>query len=188
MSARSKARKRALDMLYIADVRQVPISEILGEEARRAAAAPQRASSWPYAEQIVSGVNDSLAEIDALIEQHAVGWTLARMPVVDRAILRLATWELRENPDIPTAVEAGLAGYEAVGWMGLYAPKGTPLPLRSRLAAEVAKAMASPDILARLEGLGFQAKTDTPPQFDAYLKAEKAKWAKVVKDAGVPQE
>lgn len=104
MSARSKARKRALDMLYIADVRQVPISEILGEEARRAAAAPQRASSWPYAEQIVRGVNDSLAEIDALIEQHAVGWTLARMPVVDRAILRLATWELRENPDIPTAV------------------------------------------------------------------------------------
>lgn len=91
-------------MLYIADVRQVPISEILGEEARRAAAAPQRASSWPYAEQIVRGVNDSLAEIDALIEQHAVGWTLARMPVVDRAILRLATWELRENPDIPTAV------------------------------------------------------------------------------------
>lgn len=91
-------------MLYIADVRQVPISEILGEEARRAAAAPQRASSWPYAEQIVRGVNDSLAEIDALIEQYAVGWTLARMPVVDRAILRLATWELRENPDIPTAV------------------------------------------------------------------------------------
>lgn len=104
MSARSKARKRALDMLYIADVRQVPIAEILGEEARRAAAAPQRASSWPYAEQIVRGVDDSLAEIDALIEQHAVGWTLARMPVVDRAILRLATWELRENPDIPTAV------------------------------------------------------------------------------------
>ena len=104
MSARSKARKRALDMLYIAEVRQVPIAEILGEEARRAAAAPQRASSWPYAEQIVRGVDDSLAEIDALIEQHAVGWTLARMPVVDRAILRLATWELRENPDIPTAV------------------------------------------------------------------------------------
>lgn len=104
MSARSKARKRALDMLYIADVRQVPIAEILAEEARRAAAATQRASSWAYAEQIVRGVDDSLAEIDALIEQHALGWTLARMPVVDRAILRLATWELRENPDIPTAV------------------------------------------------------------------------------------
>ena len=104
MSARSKARKRALDMLYIADVRQVPIAEILAEEARRAAAAPQRASSWPYAEQIVRGVDESLHDIDALIEQHAVGWTLARMPVVDRAILRVATWELRENPEIPTAV------------------------------------------------------------------------------------
>lgn len=104
MSARSKARKRALDMLYIADVRQVPIAEVLGEEARRAAAAPQRASSWPYAEQIVRGVDEARHEIDTLIEQHAVGWTLARMPVVDRAILRMATWELRDNPDIPTAV------------------------------------------------------------------------------------
>lgn len=104
MSARSKARKRALDMLYIADVRQVPIAEVLGDEARRAAAAPQRASSWPYAEQIVRGVEEARPEIDALIEQHAVGWTLARMPVVDRAILRMATWELRDNPEIPTAV------------------------------------------------------------------------------------
>lgn len=104
MSARSKARKRALDMLYIADVRQVPIAAVLDEETRRAAALPQRASSWPYAEQIVRGVDEHRAEIDALIEQHAVGWTLARMPVVDRAILRLATWELQHNPEIPTAV------------------------------------------------------------------------------------
>ncbi len=104
MSARSKARKRALDMLYIADVRQVPLATVLDEEARRAAAQPQRSSSWPYAEQIVAGVAAAQAGIDAVIEQHAVGWTLARMPVVDRAILRLATWELRENPEVPTAV------------------------------------------------------------------------------------
>ncbi|GAA1726408.1 transcription antitermination factor NusB [Microcella frigidaquae] len=104
MSARSKARKRALDMLYIADVRQVPLSTVLDEESRRAAAQPQRSSSWPYAEQIVQGVEAAQGAIDALIEQHAVGWTLARMPVVDRAILRLATWELRENAEVPTAV------------------------------------------------------------------------------------
>lgn len=104
MSARSKARKRALDMLYIADVRQVPLATVLDEEARRASAQPQRSSSWPYAEQIVAGVAATQAGIDAVIEQHAVGWTLARMPVVDRAILRLATWELRENPEVPTAV------------------------------------------------------------------------------------
>lgn len=104
MSARSKARKRALDMLYVADVRQVLLAEVLAEEAARAAARPQRASSWPYAEQIVRGVDEARTEIDALIEQHAVGWTLARMPVVDRAILRMATWELRDNPEIPVAV------------------------------------------------------------------------------------
>jgi len=104
VSARAKARKRALDMLYIADVRQVPIADVLAEETRRAAAQPQRASSWPYAEQIVRGVADDRAELDALIEQHAVGWTLARMPAVDRAILRLGAWELRSNPDIPVAV------------------------------------------------------------------------------------
>lgn len=91
-------------MLYIADVRQVPITEVLDEETRRAAAQPQRASSWPYAEQIVRGVEENRVEIDGLIETHAVGWTLARMPVVDRAILRMATWELRHNPEIPAAV------------------------------------------------------------------------------------
>jgi N utilization substance protein B len=104
VSARSKARKRALDMLYIADVRQAPLRDILDDEARRSATHPQRASSWGYAEQIVRGVDEAQAEIDALIEHHAVGWTLTRMPVVDRAILRMATWELRDNPEIPVAV------------------------------------------------------------------------------------
>ncbi len=91
-------------MLYIADVRQVALSEVLAEESARAAAQPQRASSWPYAEQIVRGVDENRADIDGLIESHAVGWTLARMPVVDRAIVRMATWEIRHNPEIPAAV------------------------------------------------------------------------------------
>lgn len=104
MGARTKARKRALDMLYVADVRQVPLQEVLDEEARRAAAQPQRASSWPYAEQIVRGVIEHQRELDAELEGRAVGWTLARMPVVDRAILRLAAWELQHNPEVPTPV------------------------------------------------------------------------------------
>lgn len=91
-------------------------------------------------------------------------------------------------PDISTAMEAGLPGYEAVGWMDLYAPKGTPAALRSRLPADTTKAAATPDFIARMESLGFQARTNTPAEFDTYLKAETAKWAKVVKDAGVPQE
>jgi len=90
--------------------------------------------------------------------------------------------------DIPTAAEAGLPAYEAVGWMGLYGPKGLPLAVRNRLAAETAKAAATPDFIAKMENLGFQARTGSPAEFDAYLKSETSKWAKVVKDAGVPQE
>ena len=90
--------------------------------------------------------------------------------------------------DLPTAGEAGLPGYEAVGWMGLYSPKGTPMALRMRLAQDTARAAATPEFVARMEGLGFQARTNSPTEFDTYLKSEQQKWAKVVKDAGVPQE
>lgn len=104
MSARSKSRKRALDILYGADVRQVPIAAMLDEEAGRAAAQPERSSSWTYARQIVEGVDAHLGDIDAEIEAHAQGWPLERMPALDRAIARLATWEILYNDDVPDAV------------------------------------------------------------------------------------
>ena len=91
-------------------------------------------------------------------------------------------------PDIPTGVEAGLKGYEAVGWMGLMAARGTPEPIARRLAEETAKAMALPDIAARLASLGFQARTTTPAAFGEYLRSETAKWAKVATAAGIVPE
>ncbi len=91
-------------------------------------------------------------------------------------------------PDIPTAAEAGLPGYEAVGWMGLYAPKGTPAPIVARLAADTARAMAAADVRDKLSGMGFQAATDTPAAFDAYLKSETTKWARAAKDANLQPE
>jgi len=104
VSARSKARKRALDLLYAADVRQSPISDLLEAEAKRAAGEPQRQTSWLYAREIVDGVVDHSAEIDELISTNSQGWTLARMPAVDRAILRLGVWELVFNDEVPAAV------------------------------------------------------------------------------------
>lgn len=91
-------------MLYIADVRQSSLRDVLREEAERAAVQPQRSSSWPYAEDIVRGVIDNADAIDRLLELHATGWSLARMPAVDRAILRVAVWELVYNDDIPAPV------------------------------------------------------------------------------------
>jgi transcription antitermination protein NusB len=104
VSSRTKARKRALDILFGADVRGVTIAAMLDEEAGRAAAQPQRESSWAYAREIVEGVETHLADIDAEIEAHAQGWPLERMPALDRALARLATWEIVYNDEVPDAV------------------------------------------------------------------------------------
>lgn len=104
MSARSKARKRALDILFSADLRGTSLSDALAEAARRAASEPEREASWLYAREIVDGVIDHQVEIDELITTFARGWTLERMPAVDRAILRIAVWEIGFNSDVPAAV------------------------------------------------------------------------------------
>ena len=104
MSARTKARKRALDVLYAADVRGDSPEAALEAESLRAAGRPERASSWPYAREVVQGVIDHQEEIDRLIGDHSTSWPIDRMPAVDRAILRVAVWETRYNPDVPVGV------------------------------------------------------------------------------------
>lgn len=101
-------------MLFAADVRGVSVSEIVAAEALRAASEPDRESSWLYARDIVDGVVENLEDIDGAISSNARGWTLERMPAVDRAILRCAAWEILYNPDIP----AGVATSEAVALAG----------------------------------------------------------------------
>ena len=104
MSARTKARKRALDMLFQSDVRGVALAEIVAAEAKRAASEPDRMESWLYAREIVDGVADHRDEIDELIASYAQGWSLERMPNVDRALLRLSSWEILHNDEVPAAV------------------------------------------------------------------------------------
>jgi N utilization substance protein B len=104
VSSRTKARKRALDILYGADVRGVEIATLLGAEAERAETQPERGSSWLYAREIVEGVDRNLAELDEEIEAHSQGWSLARMPALDRAIARLAAWEILYNDEVPDGV------------------------------------------------------------------------------------
>jgi len=104
VSARTKSRKRALDVLFSADVRGDSQADALAAEQQRALARPERASSWPYAREIVQGVIDHAAEIDAEIAERAPAWPIERMPAVDRAILRIAVWEIRHNPEVPAPV------------------------------------------------------------------------------------
>ena len=104
MGARTKARKRALDVLYGADVRGESINAALLAEENRQLADPKRASSWEYAKVIVEGVVAHGDEIDEMIETYAQGWTLDRMPAVDRAIIRIGIWEILHNSEVPSAV------------------------------------------------------------------------------------
>src|SRR5664279_1847030 len=110
MGARSKARKRALDLMYGADVRGESINEALAAESSRALNDPARATSWAYAQQIVTGITEHGDEIDELIETYSQGWPLNRMPAVDRALLRIGLWEILYNDEVP----AGVAISEAV--------------------------------------------------------------------------
>jgi N utilization substance protein B len=104
MSARTKARKRALDILFQSDVRGDEIATILAAEAKRAANEPAREASWLYAREIVDGIIDNREEIDEQITTFAKDWSLARMPAVDRALLRIASWEILFNDEVPAAV------------------------------------------------------------------------------------
>lgn len=131
MSARSKARKRAVDVLYAAEVRGVPILERLEEEEQRAGENPARASSWEYARTLVEGVGSRLDELDIVITAHAEGWTLERMPAVDRALARIGAWEVLHNPDVPDAVAIA----EAVELASTLSTDGSPRFLNGLLNA-----------------------------------------------------
>ncbi|HTX29038.1 MAG TPA: transcription antitermination factor NusB [Streptosporangiaceae bacterium] len=100
MPARSKARKRALDILFEAELRGVPALDVLAERTAPGSSPPVSA----YAAELVRGVAAHAARIDDLIAAHAEGWTLGRMPAVDRNVLRIGAYELLWAPDVPDGV------------------------------------------------------------------------------------
>jgi len=89
-----------------------------------------------------------------------------------------------ELPDVPTIAEAGLPGYEATSWFGLLAPAKTPADIVNRIDAALVKVLANPEVKKKLSEQGAEPYAETPEQFAAFIKAETAKWGKVVKESG----
>ncbi|KGF20822.1 MULTISPECIES: transcription antitermination factor NusB [Micrococcaceae] len=97
-STRSKARRRALEILFEAEQRGIEAADVLQRRDEDGAAVN------PYTRELVGGVSTHTTQLDEVLTTYAQGWTLDRMPAVDRAALRIGLWELLYNDEIPDAV------------------------------------------------------------------------------------
>jgi len=88
-------------------------------------------------------------------------------------------------PELPTMAEAGVSGYEMSGWNGIFAVKGTPPEIVGRVHSEVAKTLRAPEVRRELAALGAEPVGDTPDEFGAFLKADMARWGKIIQEKGI---
>ncbi|AQA26084.1 transcription antitermination factor NusB [Rhodococcus sp. MTM3W5.2] len=104
LGARHKARKRAVDFLFEAEARDLDPVDLATERAELAGTDDAVAPVSPYTVTLVTGVAENLDRLDRVITDHLQDWTLERLPAVDRAILRIAVWELFHATDVPPVV------------------------------------------------------------------------------------
>jgi tripartite-type tricarboxylate transporter receptor subunit TctC len=111
------------------------------------------------------------------------------LPIVREGRLRgVAVTSLKRTPlmpDIPTIAESGFPNFEAISWFGLLAPAKTPAPIVARVYEQAVKVAAMPDVREKLAALGLDTSADAPEEFATIIKTDTAKWAKVIKDAGI---
>jgi tripartite-type tricarboxylate transporter receptor subunit TctC len=114
------------------------------------------------------------------------------MPLIKQGKIRaLAVTTAKRSPllpDVPTVAESGVPGYEVPGWFGVLVPAGTPQPIVDRLHAEVVKAMASPEALPALGGLGGELLASTPAQFTAHIRSETQRWRELITKLNIKPE
>ena len=105
-----------------------------------------------------------------------------------RAIAITGETRLEALPQVPTYAEAGLPGYDMKSWFGILAPAGTPKSIIDKISSEMATILVMPDILSYLAKQGLEPYISTPEQFDATLRGDMVKWARVIKTANIKAE
>ncbi|HTE82558.1 MAG TPA: tripartite tricarboxylate transporter substrate binding protein, partial [Reyranella sp.] len=114
------------------------------------------------------------------------------MPMVKsgklRALAITSTQRSPLAPDLPTMIEAGVPGYEMNGWNGIFAAKGTPPEIIARLHAELAAILRAPDVKDQFAALGAVPVGDTSDEFAVFLKADSARWGKLIREKGIKPE
>jgi tripartite-type tricarboxylate transporter receptor subunit TctC len=126
-------------------------------------------------------------DVQLLVEFYApIKSTLADKKI--RAVAGSGTQRSPFLPDVPTAAEAGVSGYEVTSWNGVFAPVGTPAEILALLNKSIHEIVAMPDVKQRYADLGIEAKASTPEQLKARLEGDIKKWAAVIERAGIPKQ
>ena len=102
-----------------------------------------------------------------------------------RALAVTSSKRLNDIPDIATVSESGLPGFEVVAWFGMFAPGKTPQPIVKKLNGEVVRILGMPDVREKMSGQGLIPGGNTPEELGVFLKAEIAKWSKLIKEANI---
>jgi tripartite-type tricarboxylate transporter receptor subunit TctC len=126
-------------------------------------------------------------DIQVTVDSYAA----LKSPLTDRKIRAIASSGATRSeilPDVPTVGENGTSGFEVISWNGLFAPAGTPPEIVAVLNQGLRKALADADVKKRLLDLGIEAKPSTPEELRSRLQADIKKWARVIEQAGIPQQ
>lgn len=161
------------------------ITQLLGEKVKSAAGIPVR--EIPY-----KAIG---AELPDLIAGHVMTAYLAPVVVSQyiqsgklRALGVASATRVPALPNVPTLAEAGLPGVEAAGWNGFFVPAGTPPEIVKRLQVETSKALNTPAMKADALTQGYEVGGESSEEFSAFIRAEIAKWGKVIKDSNIKLE
>lgn len=134
--------------------------------------------SGPAVSDVVAGHVPMMFDTTLVVGQHVKAGKL-------RALMVAAGKRLDGLPDVPIAAEVGVSGFEVSSWQAIFAPAGTPKPIVQRLNGEIARILRSPEIKARLDALAVEVDAGPSESLAEFQKAEIAKWARVVKEAGI---
>ena len=138
------------------------------------------------------GGGPAMADVVAGNTQIVIGSLIQMLPQINNGRLKIlgvgSAKRVPALPKVPTISEAGVPGYEATNWWGIVAPAGTPKPVIDRLHSELSAVLATNETRKRFENEGGEAVQMSSEDFGKFIVAETAKWAKVVKDAGIKPE
>ena len=134
--------------------------------------------SGPAVQDLAGGQLDMMFDTSLVVGPHIESGRLR--PIAVTGSKRASTY-----PNVPTIAESGQKGFDMVSWQAIFAPAGTPQPIVDRLHTEILKVLATPEAQQKLKGFGMEPSSMTPAELADYQKVEVAKWAQVIKAAGI---